>query len=60
MVDADFDAVIISEEELRERYRLPGSTVEKVLPRLDQHARTFIENARFVLVGTASPDGSDA
>jgi PPOX class probable FMN-dependent enzyme len=58
MLDGDFDAVITSEEELRERYRLPGNTVEKVLPRLDQHARTFIETAPFVLVGTASPDGS--
>jgi hypothetical protein len=58
MVDMDFDAVITSEEELRELYRLPGSTVEKVLTRLDQHARTFIETAPFVLVGTASPDGS--
>jgi uncharacterized protein len=58
MTDGDFDAVITSEEELRERYRLPGSTVEKVLPRLDAHARTFIETAPFVLVGTTSPDGS--
>jgi uncharacterized protein len=58
MIDTDFDAVITSEEELRERYRLPGSTVEKVLPQLDRHARTFIEAAPFVLVGTASPDGS--
>jgi PPOX class probable FMN-dependent enzyme len=58
MADMDFDAVITSEEELRERYRLPGGTVEKVLSRLDQHARTFIETAPFVLVGTASPDGT--
>ena len=35
MADMDFDAVITSEEELRERYRLPGGTVEKVLIRAD-------------------------
>ena len=32
--------------------------VQKVLSRLDRHARTFIEAAPFVLVGTASPDGT--
>lgn len=58
MAEHDFDAVITTESELRSVYRLPGATVEKVLPELDQHARTFIERAPFVLVGTASPDGS--
>ena len=58
MASAGFDAVITSEQELRELYRLPGATVEKVLPELDQHARSFIDAAPFVLVGTASPDGS--
>ena len=58
MVEMDFGAVITSEQELRELYRQPGGTVEKVLPSLDQHARTFIESAPFVLVGTTSPDGS--
>jgi hypothetical protein len=37
---------------------MPGNVVEKVLAHLDQHARTFIEAAPFVLVGTASPDGT--
>ena len=58
MGEHDFDAVITTESGLRSVYRLPGATVEKVLPELDQHARTFIERAPFVLVGTASPDGS--
>lgn len=58
MAEPDFDAVITSEAELRSLYRPPGGTVDKVLPALDQHARTFIDAAPFVLVGTASPDGS--
>lgn len=58
MIDGDFDAMITNEAELRELYRPPGNTVEKVLAHLDQHARTFIETAPFVLVGTTSPDGS--
>ena len=58
MADDGFDAVITTEAELRERYRMPGQTVEKVLPQLDQHARAFIDASPFVLVGTASPDGT--
>ena len=58
MAAPGFDTLITTEQELRELYRLPGGTVEKVLPDLDQHARAFIDAAPFVLVGTASPDGS--
>lgn len=58
MADEGFDGVITSEAELRELYRLPGNTVDKVLPQLDQHARAFIDAAPFVLVGTSSPDGT--
>lgn len=58
MADDGFDAVITTEAELRELYRPPGQTVEKILPQLDQHARAFIDAAPFVLVGTASPDGT--
>jgi uncharacterized protein len=58
MSDVGFDAVLTTEAELRDLYRMPGSVVEKVLGHLDQHARTFIEAAPFVLVGTASPDGT--
>lgn len=58
MVDVGFGSVIGSEAELRGLYRQPGRTVDKVLSRLDQHARTFIAASPFVLVGTASPDGS--
>jgi PPOX class probable FMN-dependent enzyme len=58
MIDDDFDAMITNEAELRELYRPPGNTVEKVLAHLDQHARTFIATAPFVLVGTTSPDGT--
>ncbi len=58
MAEPAFEDVIRSEAELRTLYRMPGQTVEKVLPELDQHARAFIEAAPFVLVGTASPDGT--
>jgi PPOX class probable FMN-dependent enzyme len=58
MSDVGFDAVLTTEAELRDLYRMPGSLVEKVLGHLDQHARTFIEAAPFVLVGTASRDGT--
>jgi PPOX class probable FMN-dependent enzyme len=58
MSHVGFDAVLTTEAELRDLYRMPGSVVEKVLGHLDQHARTFIEAAPFVLVGTASSDGT--
>ncbi len=59
MSESLFGNVITTEPELREIYRTPGSlVVQKVLGRLDHHARTFIEAAPFVLVGTASPDGT--
>jgi len=54
-----FVNVIGSEDELRELYRLPASTTQqKVQPRLDKHARAFIEASPFVLIGTISPDGT--
>ncbi len=54
-----FGTVIASESELRDLYRFPAATTQqKVLPRLDQHARTFIDASPFVLVGTSSPDGT--
>ena len=54
-----FANVIESEAELRDVYRMPAqSTKMKVLERLDQHARTFIDTSPFILVGTASPDGT--
>ena len=59
MSGVGFDRVITTESELRDVYRMPGDVVnQKVLGRLDQHARTFIDAAPFVLVGTASPDGT--
>lgn len=58
MSHVGFDAVVTTEAELRDLYRMPGSVVEKVLGHLDPHARTFIEAAPFVLVGTASSDGT--
>ncbi len=58
MADQDFDAVITTESELRSLYRMPGSTVDKVQGELDAHARAFIDASPFVLVGTASPDGT--
>ena len=54
-----FDHVITTESQLRDVYRPPGDVVgQKVLDRLDRHARAFIEVAPFVLAGTASPDGT--
>jgi PPOX class probable FMN-dependent enzyme len=54
-----FGTVIASESELRDLYRFPAATTQqKVLTRLDQHARTFIDASPFVLVGTTSPDGT--
>ena len=54
-----FVNVIGSEDELRELYRLPASTTQqKVQPRLDKHARAFIEASPFVLIGSTSPDGT--
>jgi uncharacterized protein len=58
-VSEPFERVIRSEAELRDIYRSPGELVcQKVLPRLDRHARAFIGEAPFVLVGTVSPDGT--
>jgi PPOX class probable FMN-dependent enzyme len=54
-----FSNVVASESELREVYRMPAaSTKLKVLPRLEQHARTFINASPFILIGTTSPDGT--
>jgi uncharacterized protein len=54
-----FEPAIRTDAELRALYRPPGDVVcQKVLPRLDRHARAFIAEAPFVLVGTASPDGT--
>ena len=57
--DDSFSGVVATETELRELYRKPSNIVsQKVLDHLDQHARAFIDAAPFVLVGTASPDGT--
>jgi PPOX class probable FMN-dependent enzyme len=54
-----FANVIDNETELRELYRMPHDGVrQKVLGSIDTHARNFIENSPFVLVGTSSPDGT--
>jgi PPOX class probable FMN-dependent enzyme len=54
-----FADVVASESELREMYRMPADgTRQKVLASLDHHARAFIDLSPFVLVGTASPDGT--
>jgi PPOX class probable FMN-dependent enzyme len=54
-----FENVVSSEAELRDLYRMPAdNTRQKVLGRLDQHARAYIDVSPFVLVGTASPDGT--
>jgi uncharacterized protein len=55
-----FGNIVTSIDEMREIYRMPADgTKQKVLGKLDQHARTFIEASPFVLVGTSSMiDGS--
>ena len=54
-----FTDAVQPEAELRELYRHPASlTKAKVIGQLDQHARTFIDLSPFVLLGTASPDGT--
>ncbi len=54
-----FRDTIQTETDLREVYRAPSELVaQKVLDRLDHHARTFIAAAPFVLIGTSSPDGT--
>jgi PPOX class probable FMN-dependent enzyme len=54
-----FAHVVSSDTELRSIYRAPDDVVcQKVLPRLDGHARAFIAMSPFVLVGTVSPDGT--
>ncbi|MEP7201006.1 MAG: MSMEG_1061 family FMN-dependent PPOX-type flavoprotein [Ilumatobacteraceae bacterium] len=54
-----FSNVISGESEMREIYRMPAATTKmKVLPHLDQHARTFINASPFVLIGTSSSDGT--
>jgi hypothetical protein len=58
MSTSGFDAVVATESELRDLYRSPGNIVDKVLDALDDHARTFIAAAPFVLIGTSAPDGT--
>jgi len=58
MSTSGFESVVATESELRDLYRSPGGIGDKVLGALDDHARTFIAAAPFVLVGTASPDGT--
>lgn len=59
MSSHDFHQVIATERQLRELYRTPTDLVaQKVVGRLDEHARTVIDAAPFVLIGTASPDGT--
>jgi PPOX class probable FMN-dependent enzyme len=54
-----FDHIVTSESELRNLYRMPGDIPrQKILDALDPHARAFIDASPFVLIGTASPDGS--
>lgn len=59
MTNHDFDHVIATEAQLRDLYRSPSDLVaQKVVAQLDDHARAVISAAPFVLIGTASPDGT--
>lgn len=54
-----FADVIGSAEELREHYRRPAPfVVDKLMVRLDDNFRAYIDHSPFVLIGTAAPDGS--
>jgi PPOX class probable FMN-dependent enzyme len=54
-----FTNVVGSEAELRQIYRPAAKIVqEKVLDRLETHAREFIAASPFVLIGTAAPNGT--
>ena len=54
-------AAIDSLEALRARYRAPTERAQrKVIDRLDDHCRTFIAHAPFVVIGTAAADGGPA
>ncbi len=54
-------AAIDSLEALRARYRSPTERAQrKVIDRLDDHCRTFIAHAPFVVIGTAAADGGPA
>jgi PPOX class probable FMN-dependent enzyme len=54
-----FSDVVTSDAQLREIYRdARESTKQKILPRLDAHARRLIDTSPFVLIGTTSPDGT--
>lgn len=56
-----FDAAVTDEADLRRLYRKPHPlVVRKVIDHLDQGARSFIAQATFVLLATASPGGADA
>jgi uncharacterized protein len=50
--------VVHSVEELRQIYRAPSQgAVNKVIDRLDEHCRTFIEHSPFLVLATAAADG---
>jgi hypothetical protein len=56
---APFAHRVDTEAQLRIIYRAPNNVVrQKVLDHLDDHARTFIAASPFVLIGSASPDGT--
>ncbi len=54
-----FRDVIASVDELRALYRQPAELTErKRIGHLDQHCRSFIDAATFVLIGTRAADGT--
>lgn len=54
-----FDTIVSSEAELRELVGIPSEgVIRKVQPALDQHARTFIAQSPFLLIGTSNAQGN--
>jgi PPOX class probable FMN-dependent enzyme len=58
-MNAAFEDVVITEEQLRELVGVPGDrSILKERRTLDDHCRAFISQSPFVLMATAGPDGT--
>jgi PPOX class probable FMN-dependent enzyme len=59
MHSSHFNTIISSEAELRTMLGIPSElAIRKVQPALDQHARAFIAQSPFLLIGTSNEHGN--
>ena len=59
MSQAEYTDLIISEEQLREIIGQPAPrNIQKVIPFIDEHCRTFIEKSPFLLLATSDLKGT--